>query len=302
MSTSYTKNEWGDIFGLSPTELPTELLKSINIEKLMEFISIDHRVPSIISEKLLSGELTTDNVLYLMRNDTSILKKYPNIVFAYNKFLEKNANTINSGYFYNRSRIIVWDMLNTENKKIEVSNWVNEKRSIINPSSVDYNWLYDNCPEVADDLVEKIWKDRFGYHPSCNTKFRHMVTTIPAQKIEDVMSRVFESKNKDFIMESLGNPLLSESRTTKALRIYANRIAVPKVNAKISKSMLETLPPITRLNAMEKLVHNLGILDSISEDEFRVLLFGSVVRYPRRVEVAVKIFKRNRSLKNYEWF
>jgi hypothetical protein len=62
--------------------------------------------------------------------------------------------------------------------------------------------------------------------------------------------------------------------------------------------MLEKFAPITRLEVLEKLVASKVKIEGIKDDdEFKALLFGSLIRYPGRVEKVIKRFNAYRSYK-----
>jgi hypothetical protein len=293
MPYSFLNSKWGDIHGLNISDLPVELLKKIRFEKLLECIEDDPRVPHVIASRMLNENI--EAVKYIRYIPENIITKYKDIISVYNRYLEKNNDKINS--LYNRSYLVLWYLLNETNRKIEIERWIDKRNSIVNDNTVDYKWLYTVYPETADQLVEQMWKQESRYKWQQNG-VKHMIRNIPKHRTNDIMERVFKSKNKDLHLEALGNPHLSKRHTIKALKVAAKRTNIPNIKAEINKEILENLPTITRLEVIEKLVsHKIKIQDIKDKDEFKVLFLGSIMRYPQRVEYVVNRFDYIRSEK-----
>ena len=291
MPYSYLNSKWGDIHGLEVNDLPVELLKKIRFEKLLECIEDDPRIPHVVASRMLNEDV--EAIKYLRHIPENIITKYPNVISVYNRYLEKNIDKVGSSY--GRSHLVLWHMLNETNKKAEIERWINRNNSIINDNTIDYEWLYNAYPETADQLVEQMWTQESRYKWQ-QSGIKHMIRNIPKHRINDVMERVFKSKNKDLHLEALGNPHLSKEHTVKALKIAAKRTHIPTIKAKINKEILENLPTITRLEVIERLVSNrVKIQDIKDKDEFKVLFLGSIMRYPQRVEYIVGRFDNIRS-------
>jgi len=294
MPYSYLNSTWGDIYGLDVKDLPVELLKKIKFEKLLECMDNDPRIPHVVASRMLSEDV--ESVKYFRHISEDIVKKYPNVIAVYNRYLEKNDAKVSSSY--GRSHLVLWHMLNETNKKIEIEKWINGSNSIINENTIDYEWLYDKYPDIAERLMEQMWKQESRYKWQ-QSGIKHMIRSIPKHYIKDVMDRVFKSTNKDLHLEALGNPYLSEKHTVMALKVAAKRTHIPTIKATINKKVLETLPTITRLEVIEKLVQNRTEIQDIKDkDEFKMLFLGSIMRYPQRVEYVVNRFDYIRSNKN----
>jgi hypothetical protein len=287
MSYSYLNSTWGDIHGLKASDLPVELLKKIKFEKLLECIEDDPRVPHVIAARILDEDV--EKIKYLRHIPENTILKFPGIISVYNRFLEKKSKSIDK--VYGRSHVVLWYMLNEQNKKVEIERWINKSNSIISENTIDYEWLYKVYPETADKLIEQIWKQENEYRWR-QSGIKHMIRSVPEHRIKDVMERVFKSTNKDLHLAALGNPHLSEDHTAKALRVAAKRVNIPNIRATITRKVLESLPTITRLEVMEKLVmHKAKIKDIKDKDEFKMLFLGSIMRYPSRVEYVVNRFE-----------
>lgn len=290
---SSIRSGWGDICGLSPSDLPDDLLRKINFEKLLECLEIDERVSHLVAAKML--EVNISSIQYIKNIPEATIFKFPNIISMYNRYIEKNSDTINTKNRYERARIVFWNLLDERNKEKEVLRWIGKLSSVVNANSVDYKWLFEKHPDTADQLVKKVWEQKGSYHYGRwgQDELKHMIKNIPESKLEEVMSEVFKG-SKHLQLEALGNPNLKEEHIVKALKIFAKKSYVPNVRAKVSKSILEKLPTITRLEVIEKLVSQRAtIYDIKSEDDFKSLLFGSIIRYPGRVERAVEKFRYN---------
>lgn len=290
MLNSYVTNQWGDIFGLKTIDLSIELLKKISFEKLLECLENDSRVPHIISARMLNESV--EKIKYIHRIPINIILKFPNIVSIYNRYLEKNSKIIDKQSGYYRKYIVLWHMLNENNRKIEIERWMYKIPSIINENSIDYSWLYTTYPDTANRLTKEMWKQE-GIYKYNQSGIKHMIRNIPKHRIKNDISRVFKSKDKHLHLEALGNPHLPEEYITKALKIVAKRTNIPIIKATITKKILEDLPTITRLEVIEKLISSKTKIRGIKDkDEFRMLFLGSIMRYPQRVEYIVNRFDK----------
>ena len=280
---------WGNICGLRSTDLSVDLLKKLEFEKLLECLDYDPRVQHIISARLL--DQTTQSVRYFSKIPKEIILKYPNIISIYNRFLEKNRKEIDKPYFYYRSNLVLWHMLDDHNKKKELENWINKKESIIRESTIDYTWLYNKYPTIAEDLRKKVWaeKDRGSYYQS---GLKNMIRNIPKSHANEFMDEVFKLSSKTLKLQALSNPYLQDKYIIKALKIAAKRTHIPTVKVTIKKEIIEKLPTVTRLEILEKFVANkVDIVGVDSTEKFKELLFGAVMRHPGRVENIVKRFE-----------
>lgn len=287
---SYVQIEWGDICGLKSNDLPDDLLKKVKFEKLLECLNTDKRVQYIVASKILDA---TPNSIRYFKQILAIISKFPNIVSVYNRYIEKNAEIINCKSYWDRPNYIFWDLLNERNKEVEVLRWINKLSSVISAGSIDYKWLFKKHPDAADQLIKKVWEQKHSHSRWGQDELKYLIRNVPECKLDEVMGRVFKSA-KHLQLEALGNHNLQEKYIVKALRLFAKRSCAPMVNAKITKSMLEKLPTITRLEVIEKLVRQkTKIYDIKNEDDFKTLMFDSIIRYPIRVERVVKRFRFN---------
>lgn len=290
----YLGNKWGDICGLKATDLSIDLLKKIKFEKLLECLDDDPRVPHMIAARMLDEKI--DTVSYIRHVPKDIVLKYPNIISVYNRYIEKNEYMI--GSHYKRKELMLWYILNEENRKKEAQKWLDNQVTIISETNIDYEWFCDKHPNIADEMIEMMWKQENGYKWR-QDGLEYMIANIPKCKINDIMKRVFQSKNKDLHLAALSNKDLPETYTAKALKVMAKRVNIPEINATINKKVLTLLPTITRLEVIERLIRRrVKIKDIKNKDDFKTLFLGSIMRYPRRVEYAVNSFHYIRSEEN----
>lgn len=276
---------WGDIYGLEISDLSTEALYKLNFEKLLECIEDDQRVPYIIAARILDAKI--EEIKYFQHIPEEKIVKFPNIISIYNRYIEKNRTIIDRLNAYQRYYTLQWCMLNEENKKIELQRWKEGKYSIINETSIDYEWIYSIDPEYGNHIIDKIFQ-RDRYRNFQSSAFYHMIKNIPKQKTPEIMERIFGLENKYLHMNALSNKHISDEYIIKGLRILADRTHIPEINAAITKDILEKLPTITRLKVIEKLVQrSVKIKGFKDKDEFKTLFLGSIMRYPRRVEYII---------------
>lgn len=295
---SNVRNVWGSLFGLSPKDLTIGQLKSLKFEKLIECIESDPRIPHMIAARL-PGE-NFDAISYMSKLPNEIMTKYPNIIYSYNRYIDNNIKRIESNK-YSRNHVIIWNMLEERHKKYEVDAWFNKRQSVITEYNIDYEWLRKNHPYEAkikiSGFIDKMKSQEYNKHGWGFRGINHMISNVSAEYIDLVCATLFDKKNNTISSElklmALSNKNLSAQYTVLALKIGSKRLYWPTVEAKITKDILKKLATITRLNVIEKLIALASPIYGIEDEtDFRTLMFGSIMRYPERVERAVKRFNR----------
>jgi len=278
MSLRYSSaiSGWGKIFGIPIFSLTNEQLEVLDFNKLIECVELDSRVAPVICKKI---EGRTDTLIQLNKI-SEILSDFPDLIKKYNECVrrERKAEPFNRIYY------IRWELLDDENKEIEVLRLAENKSSMAPDNEVDYEWLNQRNPSLCDALIKRTIDRRHYY----KIGLYHMLSSLPAEKVKPIL--------KDIGIENvLVSPYANEEQTIKALRRLHKRYYLPPINVKLTAKIWSLLPPIMRLDLIESVMrHNntvKSIVDNMSEEELRTLLFPSIVRYPRRVESVINRYK-----------
>jgi hypothetical protein len=279
---SYATAGWGELFGIPISSLTDEQIEHISFGKLIELIDLDPRVPPVICKKFKENHIGSFKQFDQIKD---ILLNSPDVVVEYNRYLARNKHTVDVSF--NRKSLVVWDLLDEDNRKQEYHRWVDNKSSILSNNTIDYKWLEKNSPSLCDAVIQQVIKKR-GWNTSA---FTHMLSSVSASKMKDVL-KMLEPLAKHWAAYLLCSPYASKKQIILGLRAIHKRTYLPTIKAPITAEVLKGLPPIMRLDIVEKIVsqyHNAqAITSNVSEEELRTLLFPSIIRYSGRVERVVK--------------
>ena len=92
----------------------------------------------------------------------------------------------------------------------------------------------------------------------------------------------------------LGNKNLAEKHVGIILRAMLTRKQWPyRVKARITKSVLMSFAPVTRLKVIEGIIrHHYYIYELEDEADFQRLMFSTIVKHPGRVGAAAREYKQ----------
>lgn len=285
--TSYYNGKYGSICGIHPSKLSTEILQEVDIEKLSECIKEDKRVESIISSKI--NNLSIKRVTFLRQIPDADILQSPMILEAYNNCVRRSVKDLDGSYVF-RNDYVREKLLDHDNKMNEVKRWLEGKDSVINESSIDYSFLFEHFPDLADVKIKKMLADAYT-----NRGMYRMIATLPKNKIPEVFPEIMKRKTS-IKVHVLTNQHTPKEFVITALKSIGNKVNIPDIKIKIDKEILESLPTITRLDVVETLLNSSKECNFVqnfkSKDELANLLFSSAIRYPDRVERAVQMMER----------
>jgi hypothetical protein len=303
---SYKTNlatDWGTLFGLNPKELTDEQFKNINFNKLIEFLDTDPRAENILCEKIMVAPITE---IQRIAEIYKTIPNFPNLLAKYNDFLKTRRHEINKDNSYGlREKLVIWDLLDDENKTQEYSSWLKGQRTIIREDIIDFRWLFNNNSILADDLVKKILGGVGQHSQFISHSALNLISNLPREEYIKALPEIF-TKSKYFYINALSNPETPDEYTIKALRAANVITTIPAVKAKINNCVLDQLPPIMRLNILEKIVQSGNsrctwqgdkkikdnpLVDIKSPDDLKQLLFSSITKHSDRVSKLIKDYK-----------
>lgn len=205
----------------------------------------------------------------------------------------------------------------------DIENWKdtskNKKEEIIDALMKDRIINSYNYPSTLSDVIGKLTDEQtilklFDHFISKGSSYAlgndasYIIVHQVHEKVKD------KQRIKDIIRDTKHKKLhrsflLLENRTEKeeelGLRALAGVKYAPDVlytkRYKPNINAIKNLPPIMRLNALETLLGNSNIAYNIfenckDEDEFKALLFGSVLRHRDRVEVVCDKYREMKDL------
>lgn len=294
MGYRYSANsDWGEIFGLKPTDLTIQQLEKINTNKLVEFASIDPRVEQIIGNRI-ARTTNVDEVKALKSLLDIEFNNLPYIKIKYNECIALNSECLDisnkkSRWRANRSDFVWWNKLSTGNKCQEFIRWIDDKDSIVDANKIDFNWLHENHEWITDSVIVKVFNSKVARN------ITKMIPQLPEKYMLRYLKRIFEC-DKAIYVHSLSNIHTPNDYIIKALRAIAGKKKVPSVRVTLSKALLEKLPPVMRLRVLESMLiymrgGNVSFSDIDSEEDLGALLFSIAIKYNVRVQQVVKRFK-----------
>lgn len=293
MSYRYSaSSDWGEIFGLSPTDLEPWQLKKINIRKLVEFASTDPRVEKIIGDVIVQATnyITVKTLHFLQDNEFNNL---PYIKAKYNECIALNSDVLEkvdkNGWDVKRDEFVWWNRLSSGNKSQEFIRWLDGKSSIIKTSKINFNWLNEKHNWLMDSVILKVFR-------CVESDIIRMIPDLPEAYILRYLVRIFKC-SKSVYIHSLSNIYTPRCYIIKSLREIAGRKHVPNVRVTLNKSILLELPPVMRLQILESLLiymrkGNVKFSDINTEEDLTALLFGTAIKYNQRVRQVVQRFNR----------
>jgi len=298
------KSSWGELFGLDICTLTEEQLSSIDVNKVVEFLDADVRIEKILVNRI--NQISHREVAQVFTRFKELdkqLVQYPELYAAYNTHIRNNCDAMVEAckgeyYLPNRSDFVVWDWLDDKSRDIELSKYAQGESSVVNDTSLDYKWLYDNKNDLAMGIAERVMK---GSCVSWGAQ-GHLLATMPEEMIDTFMTPIFkgeQKKNKEVTFHVLQNPNTPHRYVVRALRnIGTRKKNVPKITVPLGKKVWKDIPSITRLNILESIMYwgenktSLNFDDIKSEEEMKELLFSCFLRYYNRVERLLKTFDK----------
>lgn len=291
---SRVSNNWGEVFGLSPQDLTPNQMMSIKFEKLIEFLTIDPRAEYIASARIFREE--PSKLQYFSHLSEDEVLSCPRLLEAYNRYIRVNRAKIDT----TNRKSLIWHMLDEENREYEIQRWSVNRESIIKDHNIDYEWLAEKHPEKIENKIEhykkRLKEDEHYTYAWGWEGVKHAISKAPSPYIDQIGDILFDKKNrkknKELQLQTLENKHLSSKHAALALKVGAKRLYWPKIKAKITKDILEQLPTVTRLEALEKLVrHRVPIHGLEDESDFKALMLAAMMRHPERVERVARMYK-----------
>lgn len=288
-------SEWGTLFGLAPSDLTDEQLNKLAFPKLLEFLGADPRVETIICNKMA---VVPVKELYRFQEMEEQLANINSFKSGYNDLLRTRRHEIDKNindYYYGRNKMILWNLLDDDNKKYELSRWTSGISSIINEDTLDFKWLYSQDKVIADSIVEKILNKR-NYNAS--PPLMNMIEFLPKEEYLRWLPKIFE-KGKYIFIHVLANENTPDDYILKTLRYVAKLTHPPKIKVKISNAILNELPPVTRLEVLEKIIYScnrnniyLPFTEIKTSEDLKQMLFSAMTRHYDRVSNLVNSFNK----------
>lgn len=279
---------YNSICGINPKNLSSELLHQVEFYVLIDLLYKDYRVEHVVCDKLESKyqlkQLSYKK--YVIR-----MEDFPHLKKVYNKKLRELvlSEHDNNRYCYNDTVIIQW--LDEANIQIEIKNLLDGKESIIDKSNIDYDKAYGLFPVETSEMINKIIATS-GHGMS------RLIETAPESKINEIFEMIAKDSQNKSIANMLSNPKCPEKLIPTALRAIGKLSVykVPSIKITITIEHLKSLPTITRLNTLERILqaqqdYKFTMQTIKSADEISNVLFSSSIRYPDRVSSVVKQFE-----------
>jgi hypothetical protein len=320
-------SEWGELYGLKPTELSDEQLEKINFNKLLEFVETDTRAEKLVGNKLLTDPM--DKIEQMKSLTDEEIQARPYLLSRYNEFVATRDDDIDakaSAYYSDgRSKWVRWGLLNQENRHKEIKRLITEKQSIVNLKEFDHQELYNSDPYLANDLIKLVIKtghtehimtllntvDHAGMYRKypeigglvinhafkAGTKvLRRTIEKMPKEVYLAILPKMFEQVSGIYEY-ALCHTDTPRGYALQALRVIAKRRNIPPIKTPITTSMLKDLPPVLRLDVLESIMYNSskesGLpFPDLDEDTLRHILFTTSIRHNRRVDYVVNKFKQ----------
>jgi hypothetical protein len=295
---SYAHCEYGELFGLAYSDLTDEQLNKISTDKMIELLPLDPRAQILLSVRMLKDIEGKEVEAYehLDKEDwntyTSLRAAYNELLVATNSFDEK----FNDSYSYRycrRDKYVFWIALDDKLKLREVERFMMDQASVVNAENVDYTWICSYQPELSRKVMRYVVAHECGYRKNATV---NIIIKADADMLKEMEPSISTLRN-EYRLQMLRNPNTPEEWLDGLLRIYAKRnpYSVPEVCRPLSHTVLAKLPPITRLEVMENLVHKgnkfslqQALPDVKNGEDFRGLLFGALTRHSDRVITLIK--------------
>ena len=288
--------------GLSPTDLTNEQLAKVHSTALIRMQDQDNRIMPILLDRLanldvkeLAGaRMYGENKFSFIRSlnksnlDDKGIKQYRD--FYIRVFHTYRSNT------YIRRLVAKLDLFDDHIMSLETEAYIHSD-SVLYSNSVDYTTIKNISPEYFNRSKERILEycnndSRYRYMPP---GFETFISTAPEEDIKDIGALLATKKHKNAEkarlitakkcpQEYVDMALRSLSKTTSGS--YSIK------RSSISIKDLSKLPPVMRLNAMEKM-HN--VLAQFAEEEIGLLLFPLISKHYNRVSNLTRIVNELRN-------
>lgn len=272
--------DFGNLFDIPIDSLTEVQLQSINIKKLVELASGRPEIENIIINRMgtMNLELSEKlDILIINSADTPLLNK------EYNDIINNHWEEILSFPYYCRSKYINWEKLNTSNQIKEWRKILEHKSSEARFDKESLQTLYKYSESLFDSVVDYSIKDMFG------RRVKEIINFLSDRpdKLEEVFKKIDDSGMSKSIYLTIESS--NEDRVYKALRSIHKKTNIPKITCKITAGALKKMPPIMRLDIIEKIIFDYRstyklITDNVSKSDLTNLLFPSITRYPGRVQ------------------
>ena len=292
-----------NIYGIHISAFTMGQLAVMDFAKLVEFLDEDVRVAPVVISRIPGLDIGGSPSLHRASHET--LSKFPGIKTAYNQYINKNRALLDAEGMCHRR--LSWFLLNEDNRLIEARRWLDGETSAITHYSADYEWLNRHYPEKVDAVVNNaiisIKYGRYGTFSSGDSYVTHssvaqLIKTANATHLsliaEVVLKNPKEKLCRDYSDSMLRNKNLSEKHVGIILKSMVTRKNWPyRVKARITKSVLMSFAPVTRLKMIEGIIqHHYYIYELEDEADFQRLMFSTIVKHPGRVGAAAREYKQ----------
>lgn len=273
---------------LHPDFLTTAQLYLIDFSKLVVLRclnnQVNERVDDVIISRINNDLVTPSDLKHFSTWDTQSLffpKRKEDFIDAYNNFYQRHFSLYEKG---DKLHLLNWNLLSDKNKLNECRFFVDGKYNIVNTQTIDYDWLYEQDYFLAQRLADKVATNR-PYSPNAIIR---LFEKLPRQEVHRLESVAY------YIEATLASPFVSDAVAPKALREFSKKKSLRfSINYVISFEELESLPPVTTLKLIDKIVSigNVEPLKNINEEQLGLLLFSTSLRYNWLVSTTLKKYK-----------
>jgi hypothetical protein len=248
-------------------------------------LELDQRIEGILAARM-KLDLEGIDLVHYQKFDKEKWGRYPVLVKSYNDLLT-TTNLFQDKYSYYRSCYVFWPPMNDTYKLQEIQRFLAGEESTVKRDDVDFEWLNTFDPELSKKVAQHIVATN-SYGPRGTLQ---IIRGASEEILKEMEQSIFKM-SKGFQLQLLSNPHTPESWLDSLLRVYAKRTRfnVPDANRKLSSDVLNKLPPIIRLEVIERLVFKsngqqlIQVLPDVrTGEDFRSLLFGALTRHSDRV-------------------
>jgi hypothetical protein len=285
MKYNYSTSDKETIFGLSPADLTTEQLKKVVPNKLIDFL-YDSRVEDILVENLNSYVIDSESDIridlhWLACFEESEWSKFKKIKRAYLDLCDRTNlfSAVRNGY--NREACVFWPALEFRHQVIEYERYVCGQHFASKATYVDFAEI---C-EFDINIARRIMTTAFENKTMINT----MIAKCNADLLTEFIPRI-QALSNSYRLHLLENPNTPVDLLDGILRVAAKVIIhhVPTIRVPIPTAVLENLPPVTRLEVIERIAYRSSNISTVlfdikTEDDFRMLTFACLSRHTNRV-------------------
>jgi hypothetical protein len=280
------------LYGLNANDLTEEQLQKVHYYKLIEIADTDDRIPKILADRLPTADL---DQLSQFRTNYQKFSKDKYFLDKYNEFY-RNRSDIHLSW--QKHNFVFWSFLDDKNKATEAEIFKNRGQNgqytILDNESFDFIWGWNHDQELTRKIADKIFSYNYNYYCSLRPFIQTATRELYLEYLPKVLSLIKIKKYGLSVV--LLNEHTPERNAIQALRSFSkSQQEISGVKFKITKAVLQRIPPVMRLNALEKiLVHKenyQALTDIQSPDDLKELVFGTTIKYPSRVEKLLKTYK-----------